>query len=70
MVDELGRVLEESARLVDDDRDAPAAQQIQRITANDIAVGQIRFPRPAKEIFPTQPGKVEVDLLGIRRQTH
>ena len=37
----------------------------QRITAKDIESGQIRFPAPAKRVFPRVAGDIEVELRGI-----
>jgi hypothetical protein len=65
MVDELDRVIGELKVLV-----AGGSSQSQRITANDIEVGQIRFPRAAKAVLPADPGVVEVDLLGSRLRAH
>jgi hypothetical protein len=38
----------------------------QRITANDISVGQIRVPHETKSILPAGRADVDVDLLGRR----
>jgi double-stranded uracil-DNA glycosylase len=45
---------------------APDSEQSQPVTANDLAQGQIRLPRPAKRLLPSVKGDVEVVLRGTR----
>lgn len=42
------------------------SDQTQRVTANDLSVGQIRLPRPAKRFFPSEKAKVDVIMRGTR----
>lgn len=42
------------------------SDRTQRVTANDLHVGQIRLPRPAKRFFPSQKGSLDVVLRGTR----
>ena len=46
------------------DRAATPQGYSQRITANDIRVGQVRIPRDAKALFPAHRTRIEVDFLG------
>ena len=39
-------------------------KQTQPVTANDIKVGQVRLPRPAKRLLPAERGDVEVAVCG------
>lgn len=59
--EELRRILGSVSDRVDGD-----TERSQRVTANDLMSGQIRFPRPAKRFFPAQVGEVEVVLKGTR----
>ena len=71
MVEELGRVLGELRRLIDEEPQVEsAAHPTRAITANDIGKGMIRLRGAAKELLPPTKGKVEVDLLGTRRQAN
>jgi TDG/mug DNA glycosylase family protein len=47
-------------------REQPPAARSQRVTANDLAKGQIRLQQEARALFPPERGKVEVVLRGAR----
>lgn len=59
---ELVRFLEQRGRQAAD-RDV---ERSQRVTANDLKAGQIRFPRAAKRFFPSERQTVDVVLRGTR----
>lgn len=42
------------------------SERTQRVTAHDLAAGRIRLPRPAKRLFPSERGEVEIVLRGAR----
>ncbi len=65
--DETERVNDELRRLLGGRRrDRQPRESTQRITANDLAHGQIRLPRAAKRFFPSERTTLDVVIKGTR----
>ncbi len=60
------RIDAELRRMLAIDRAADPAARSQRVTANDLAHGQIRLKQDARALFPPQRATVEVVLRGTR----
>jgi hypothetical protein len=64
--EEAARVDDELSRMLGVRSDRQPQESTQRITANDLARGQIRLSRAAKRFFPSERTTLDVVIKGIR----